>query len=58
MGGRPPRRFFLTDFSPGQDIHASDVLATRVPSIHVFSTRDVAHAPVGDTILVNGNGKR
>ena len=41
-----------------QDNRASDVLATRVLSIDVPSTRDGANVRVHDTIPVNDDGKR
>ena len=53
--GRPD--VFYVTFSLRPDSHASDVLAIRVPSIHVLATRAGACAPAGDTILVNGNGR-
>jgi hypothetical protein len=48
----------LTLISLDQDNCASDVLATRVVSIHVPSTRDGSNVRVHDTIRVNDDGKR
>jgi hypothetical protein len=49
---------FSTLISLDQDNCASDVLATRVVSIHVPSTRDGSNVRVHDTIRVNDDGKR
>ena len=49
---------FSTLLSLDQDNRASDVLATRVVSIRVPSTRDGANVRVHDTIPVNDDGKR
>ena len=49
---------FSTLLSLDQDNRASDVLATRVFSIDVPSTRDCANVRVHDTIPVNDDGKR
>ena len=48
---------FSISLSLDQDNLASDVLATRVLSIDVPSTRDGANVRVHDTIPVNDDGK-
>jgi hypothetical protein len=56
--GRQVAREFSTLLSIDQGNRASDVLATRVLSIDVPSTRDGANVRVHDTIPVNDDGKR
>ena len=60
LAGRSPQRnlAFSNLLSLNQDNRASDVLATRVLSIDVPSTRDGANVRVHDTSPVNDDGKR
>jgi hypothetical protein len=60
LAGRSPERtlVFSNLLNVDQDNRASDLLATRVLSIDVPSTRDGANVRVHDTIPVNDDGKR